>query len=124
MLGSLPPEALLTNDTDLTINKDSNGAVLESMAPSYKNSGGITGGVGALVVLDAWKNPIIYVPSGGMIVYLGGQANGNWTTNVGTAAYNGGKPFLVKSTDSRPFFASAGRMGISCWEMTTFIPSP
>jgi prepilin-type N-terminal cleavage/methylation domain-containing protein len=77
------------------------------------------------VILDAWRNPIIYVPSGGMhSVYLGGvvpspTAAASWKASVGVTdgshPLGGGmwatKRAIVRAVDGRPFFASAGPDG-------------
>lgn len=49
------------------------------------------------VLLDGWGNPIIYVPAGGINVYI---TNGSTPTQI-----------TIKSRDGRPFFASAGPDG-------------
>jgi prepilin-type N-terminal cleavage/methylation domain-containing protein len=49
------------------------------------------------IILDGWGNPIIYVPSGGIVVYV--------TTGSGST------PITIKSASNRPFFASAGPDG-------------
>ncbi len=51
------------------------------------------------VLLDGWGNPIIYVPRGGMIVYVT-TGNGNTPTQI-----------TVAGKANRPFFASAGPDG-------------
>lgn len=53
---------------------------------------------GSEVLLDGWGNPIIYVPPGGITVYV--------TTGAATATQ-----VTMKSRDNRPFFASAGPDG-------------
>jgi len=49
------------------------------------------------ILLDGWGNPIIYVPSSGIVVYV----------TAGTQV----TPITIKSHDGRPFFASAGPDG-------------
>ncbi len=64
-------------------------------------------GVPLPVLVDAWKNPIVYVPSGGMVgVWVGGlfPTTGTVTGNVGVRK-------TVRSVDLRPFWASAGPDG-------------
>ena len=53
------------------------------------------------VLLDAWQNPIIFVPSGGLAVRLNSDKDDN------TAGENA----IIKSPDNRPFWASAGADG-------------
>lgn len=50
------------------------------------------------ILLDGWGNPIIYVPRGGVSVYV--------TTGSGAVTQ-----IVVKARDNRPFFASAGPDG-------------
>ena len=55
-------------------------------------------------MLDGWKNPIIYVPSGGMTgVFVGGTPG---ATSGVKGAYK-----TVYAIDGRPFWASAGPDG-------------
>ena len=66
-----------------------------------------------MVILDAWKNPIIYVPSGGLAnVIIGGvrPPNGSYTATAVTGAPFG-RAVTVRSVDGRPFWASAGSDG-------------
>jgi prepilin-type N-terminal cleavage/methylation domain-containing protein len=60
----------------------------------------------APLVLDAWHNPIIYVPGSGMTVML---LNGG--TSYDIAANPNLKFLTIKAPDNRPFWASAGPDG-------------
>lgn len=89
-------------------------AQLPGNALLQANTGGGTGGPWLdasnrplPVILDGWKNPIIYVPTGGLAnVYVGGPQN---TTGATTGIW--GTPKTVTSVDGRPFWASAGADG-------------
>ncbi|HWB52639.1 MAG TPA: prepilin-type N-terminal cleavage/methylation domain-containing protein, partial [Tepidisphaeraceae bacterium] len=58
----------------------------------------------APLFLDAWGNPIIFVPGSGLLVWSKSQA-------VTTAGQVYVKPILIQSPDHKPFFASAGPDG-------------
>ncbi|MDB5332184.1 MAG: hypothetical protein JWP03_3335 [Phycisphaerales bacterium] len=69
------------------------------------------------VLLDGWKNPIIFVPASGLVVNLAhgpGSANGGPTSTQFTVrtsgVYAAGSVPAVSVAD-RPFFASAGQDG-------------
>ncbi|HEX4797451.1 MAG TPA: prepilin-type N-terminal cleavage/methylation domain-containing protein [Humisphaera sp.] len=68
------------------------------------------GGVPAPVLLDGWSNPIIYVPPGGMIVQIKGQATLSLVRSSGVTPFTPGTVPSLKSAD-RPFWASAGQDG-------------
>jgi prepilin-type N-terminal cleavage/methylation domain-containing protein len=51
------------------------------------------------VLLDGWGNPIIYVPGGGLVVYVSNPSNSSPLQ------------ITITSHDGRPFFASAGPDG-------------
>lgn len=69
--------------------------------------GGAPAGVQGAVLVDGWKNPIIFVPSTGIMVWVTGQS----------------APFLIKSKDGRPFFASAGPDGDFSADNASTLPS-
>jgi hypothetical protein len=60
------------------------------------------------VILDGWKNPIIYVPSGGLTNVYVTQGAPTTTSGVSTATY---RMVTVQAQDGRPFWASAGQDG-------------
>ena len=63
-------------------------------SPDWDDEEDMTGAVRAApILLDAWDNPIIFVPAGGIALQQGGQN------------------LVVKSPDNRPFWASAGPDG-------------
>jgi len=70
--------------------------------------------VGAIPI-DAWRNPIIFVPSGGMTnIYVGGPIPPASVVALGNGAaqsLNYGQRVKIRSLDQRPFFASAGPDG-------------
>jgi prepilin-type N-terminal cleavage/methylation domain-containing protein len=67
----------------------------------------------ATFLLDSWGNPILFVPSGGLVnVRFGGQTSTvTGQSAVGTTTTAGGGQITVTSPDSRPFFVSAGPDG-------------
>ncbi|HEX4124344.1 MAG TPA: type II secretion system protein [Tepidisphaeraceae bacterium] len=87
MIEKLPSNRILTNA----------GSGSGGSGPWYPSNlaTGLTSNSG-VVLLDAWGNPIIFVPSGGIYVWKNGQGN-NRT--------------LITSPDGLPFFASAGPDG-------------
>jgi hypothetical protein len=63
-------------------------------SPDWDEERDMTGAVRAApILLDAWDNPIIFVPAGGLALRQGGQN------------------LVIKSPDNRPFWASAGPDG-------------
>lgn len=62
------------------------------------------------MVLDAWGNPIIFVPSAGLWNVVAGDVLRN-----AVATTLGGPDGPIQSRDVRPFFASAGPDGIFGW---------
>jgi prepilin-type N-terminal cleavage/methylation domain-containing protein len=110
-IAQLPTAALLPTNPDVAPYVEvTTGNTLPSTAPPT-TSPPPNGGIGTVVIVDAWKNPIIYVPSGGLSnVWIGGTVP---PTGVNTAT--GGPwahPMVVRSIDHRPFWASAGPDGI------------
>ncbi|HWE96929.1 MAG TPA: type II secretion system protein [Tepidisphaeraceae bacterium] len=70
------------------------------------------------VLLDGWKNPIIFVPASGLVVNLAQGAADKTTGTVGSMPYivrtSGVYPIgsaPLPSGNDRPFFASAGQDG-------------
>jgi prepilin-type N-terminal cleavage/methylation domain-containing protein len=99
MIGQLPGNAMLSAATGtLGVNANITGW-FDSDAK---------GDAALPVVVDGWKNPIIYVPSGGLTgVILGRQV----PATILQTALPGGTTVVVRSIDGRPFFASAGQDG-------------
>jgi prepilin-type N-terminal cleavage/methylation domain-containing protein len=62
------------------------------------------------VLLDGWKNPIIFVPASGLVVNLTQGTNAAAPYTVRTSGVYKGNPPAVSAAD-RPFFASAGQDG-------------
>lgn len=58
------------------------------------------------IFLDAWGNPIIFVPGSGLLVWSKSQAVQDTSTKQWYV-----KPILIQSPDKKPFFASAGPDG-------------
>jgi type II secretory pathway pseudopilin PulG len=67
-------------------------------APGQPNAPWIVENTTTPILLDAWNNPIIFVPPGGL--------EGVWTKETLTT------PNPVRAPNNRPFFASAGPDGI------------
>lgn len=68
------------------------------------------------IIVDAWKNPIIFVPAGGLKnVVIGGGPRGANVENAGPSTGTGslaiGDYYTITSVDGRPFWASAGADG-------------
>jgi prepilin-type N-terminal cleavage/methylation domain-containing protein len=76
-------------------------AVISTAGPT---SAGLSPTSNAVVVLDGWGNPILFVPAGGLI---------NVYTNTNTASWPGPSTFAspIRSPDGRPFWVSAGPDG-------------
>jgi hypothetical protein len=72
----------------------------------------ITGATRSVPVpVDAWNNPIIFVPSGGLAVRLNTDQDDPGTPNPTNNRDLKGQNAVVKSPDGRPFWASAGPDG-------------
>jgi type II secretory pathway pseudopilin PulG len=78
----------------LLIQIPNNRAALEQMPPNRLMPD--DDGVHAPILLDAWNNPIIFVPPGGLRIY---------------DPVDDTELMIVQSPDNRPFFASAGPDG-------------
>ncbi|HWE02008.1 MAG TPA: type II secretion system protein [Tepidisphaeraceae bacterium] len=111
-IGQLPTAALMPQDPDAGIYTDQKtGNTFPSLAPQTST---LNGGINTLIVVDGWKNPIIYVPSAGLAgVWIGGTEPPNGVVPA-TAVVSGvpwAQRMLVRSIDHRPFWASAGADG-------------
>jgi hypothetical protein len=68
-------------------------------------SGQMPAGYNAPFVLDAWGNPMIYVPAGNRL-------DGVWVTGPGALGTERIHPIPISAPDGRGFWASAGPDGI------------
>jgi hypothetical protein len=91
--------AALSNPVDLASMAASNN-LTETTQSSWIPTPNITP-----LVLDAWGNPIIFVPGSGLIVYS--KAGGHSDATKGYIY----QVVLIQSPDHKPFFASAGPDG-------------
>ena len=71
------------------------------------------------MVLDGWGNPIIYVPKGGMVVWMNPSSPGSYflvrssgTYQVADSKASSGLALPPVGVNDHPFFASAGQDGI------------
>ena len=90
--------------------------ILENMHAPVDTSTGKTNGklyavytIDAAVVLDAWHNPIIFVPPGGMHVWMNPDGRGlrEWIVRT-SGTYDLKLPVPPVGPNDRPFFASTG----------------
>ncbi|MDB5174362.1 MAG: hypothetical protein JWP03_1687 [Phycisphaerales bacterium] len=63
------------------------------------------------VLLDGWKNPILFVPASGLVVNLMVNNTPTVYTVRTSGVYPGNPPTPSITTNDRPFFASAGADG-------------
>jgi hypothetical protein len=75
-------------------------------AANQSNGNWVATSTPAPVLLDAWSNPIIFVPGSGLLVWSKSQGVQDSSTHIWYV-----KPFLIQSPDHKPFFASAGADG-------------
>jgi prepilin-type N-terminal cleavage/methylation domain-containing protein len=112
LIGTLPPSRLLES-MPAPIDKDGN--VIGKAGPPYT--------IDAAVPLDGWRNPILFVPPGGMHVWMDPTGNNTKPTLADyiirtSGVYPASNAPPVGPND-RPFFASAGLNGFFTTTDTT-----
>jgi type II secretory pathway pseudopilin PulG len=90
--------------------------ILETMHAPINTSTGVTSGkvyasytIDAAVVLDAWHNPIVFVPPGGMHVWMNPDGRGlrDWVVRT-SGVYDSAGVVPPVGPNDHPFFASTG----------------
>jgi len=104
LISKIPPEQILETPPPY---KDTDGKVISADQPRYT--------IDAAVPLDAWGNPIIFVPPGGMHVLLkvdsGTDVKEYVVRTSGTYQYAPTNQVPPLGPNDRPFFASPGPDG-------------